>query len=123
MKTSSFLFLFLFFGATITQAQNGEDIYRTYCSGCHGSGMQGNTASPLIKTEWKYGRGKGAIVRNIRFGITGTEMIAWGAALKPDEINAVADFIIKSQQVSPNAVRPIPETLTTDEYRLRVDKL
>lgn len=104
-------------------AQSGEEVYKTYCAGCHGSQLQGNTAGALVKTDWQYGRGKAALVRNIRFGIPSTEMIAWGSALKDEQINAVADYIIASQEVPPNAVRPIPETLETKDYRLKVDKL
>jgi glucose/arabinose dehydrogenase len=85
--------------------------------------MQGGTASKLIKTDWKYGRGKNAIYRNIKYGIQGTEMIAWGTVLNNEDINAVADFIIKSQEVPPTAVRPIPETLSTKNYTLKVEKL
>ena len=104
-------------------AQNGELTYKTYCSGCHGAQMQGSTASKLIKTEWKYGREKGLIFRNIKYGIQGTEMIAWGQFLKNEDINAVADFIVASQEVPPAAVRPIPETLSTKDYTLKVEKL
>lgn len=103
--------------------QQGETIYKSYCAGCHGSQMQGNTATKLIKTDWQYGRGKGAMVRNIRFGIPNTEMVAWGNVLKDEEINAVVDYIIDAQQTPPNAVRPIPERLTTEDYILKVDKL
>jgi glucose/arabinose dehydrogenase len=103
--------------------QNGELTYKTYCGGCHGAQMQGGTALKLIKTDWKYGRGKGAIFRNIKFGIEGTEMIAWGKVLKDEDIDAVADFIVKSQEIPPTAIRPIPETLTTKDYTLRIEKL
>lgn len=103
--------------------QPGENIYRTYCAGCHGNQLQGNSASKLIKTDWQYGRGKGAIVRNIRFGIPGTEMVAWGTALNAEQINAVADYIVAAQEVAPNAIRPIPERLTTKDYVLKVETL
>jgi glucose/arabinose dehydrogenase len=111
------------FSFVYANAQQGETIYKTYCAGCHGSNLQGNSASKLVKTDWNYGRGKGALIRNIRYGIPKTEMAAWGAVLKNEEINAVADFIIASQEVSPNAVRPIPDKLTTSEYVLKVEKL
>ena len=123
MKYVSQLLIYLFICSTIVLAQDGETIYKTYCAGCHGSQMQGNTASKLIKTDWQYGRGKGAIVRNIRFGIPSTEMIAWRHVLKDEEINAVADFIIASQEVAPNALRPVPERLTTKDYILKVETL
>lgn len=115
--------LILSAACTFVNAQSGETIYKSYCAGCHGSQLQGNTASKLIKTDWQYGRGKGAIIRNIRFGIPATEMIAWGTVLKDDEIGAVADYIVTSQEVAPNAPRPIPERLTTGDYVLRVEKL
>ena len=115
-------FVWLLPGA-ILFGQSGENIYKTYCAGCHGSQMQGNTASKLIKADWQYGRGKGAIVRNIRFGIPGTEMAAWGTALNDEQINAVADYIVAAQEIAPNAIRPIPERLTTKDYVLKVETL
>lgn len=123
MKKFFSLIIVLVLICTIAFCQQGETIYKTYCAGCHGSQLQGNTASKLIKTDWQFGRGKGAIVRNIRFGIPSTEMVAWGAVLKDDEINAVADYIIASQDVPPNALRPIPAILTTKDYVLKVEKL
>ncbi|HEX8038690.1 MAG TPA: PQQ-dependent sugar dehydrogenase [Chryseosolibacter sp.] len=104
-------------------AQQGATIYKTYCAGCHGSQMQGNTAAKLIKTDWQYGRGKGAMVRNIRFGIPNTEMVAWGTVLKDEEISAVADYIIASQEMPPNAMRPVPPRVTTKDYVLKVETL
>lgn len=99
--------LFLTFNCLF--AQQGETIYKTYCVGCHGNNMQGSIAGKLIKTDWKYGRGRGAIIRNIKYGIATTEMIGWGAILKDEEINALADYIISAQEVPPNALRPIPD--------------
>jgi len=104
-------------------AQSGEVIYSMYCAGCHGAQLQGNTAAKLIKTEWKYGRGRDAIFRNIKFGIPSTEMIKWGGALKDEDIRALADFIVAAQEIPPNADRPIPESLTTKDYTLKVEKL
>lgn len=122
MKNIIVVTLFVFSGLPLV-AQEGETIYKTYCAGCHGNQMQGNTAGKLIKTDWQYGRSKGAIVRNIRFGITNTEMIAWGAVLSSEEIGAVADYIIASQEVAPNAARPVPAQLTTRDYILKVEQL
>lgn len=119
----NFLLMLLTMATFLVQAQQGEVIYKTYCAGCHGSQLQGNTAGKLVKTDWKYGRGKGAIVRNIKYGIHGTEMIAWGTVLKDNEITAVAEFIIAAQEVPPGAVRPIPGRLTTNDYVIKVETL
>ena len=123
MKHASQLLMLFFICSAVAYGQDGETIYKNYCAGCHGSQLQGNTASKLVKTDWQYGRGKGAIVRNIRFGIPSTEMIAWRNVLKDEEINAVADFIIASQEIPPNALRPVPERLTTKDYILKVETL
>src|SRR5688500_8407499 len=123
MKTTFLLFMILATSLHAALCQDGEAVYKTYCAGCHGSQLQGGTASKLIKTDWQFGRGKGAIIRNIRFGIPGTEMIAWGSALKDQEINAVADYIVAAQTVAPDARRPIPSQLTTDDYLLKVESL
>jgi glucose/arabinose dehydrogenase len=122
MKKGYPLFL-LFCFVFPAKAQQGATVYKTYCAGCHGSSLQGNSAGKLIKADWQYGRGKDAIVRNITFGIASTEMIAWGKALTEEEINSVADYIIASQQIPPDAVRPVPAHLTTKDYLLRVEKL
>ena len=123
MKTIFVYSILLIFSCKVVSAQNGKAIYDMYCTGCHGAQMQGNTAAKLIKTDWQYGRGRNAIIRNITYGIAGTEMIKWGGTLREADIKAVADYIISSQEVPPNAVRPIPEKLTTKNYILTVEKL
>jgi glucose/arabinose dehydrogenase len=106
-----------------TLAQEGAEVYRTYCAGCHGAQLQGGSVGTLIKTDWTYGRGKGAMIRNIRFGIPGTEMAAWGNVLSDKQIRAVADYVIEAQDTPPQAERPIPSELTTEKYTLEVEEL
>jgi aldose sugar dehydrogenase len=114
------IFFLLVFTAS---GQDGASLYKTYCAGCHGAQLQGGSAEPLIKTVWKYGRRSDAIFRNIKFGIPSTEMIAWGKALSDEQIKAVANFIIASQTVPPEARREIPATLKTEAYALKVEQL
>lgn len=110
--------------ASCLQAQNkGRQIYSTYCAGCHGDGLDGNTAAALIKEEWIYGRSRGAITRNILYGITGTEMTAFGEILNDDQVRAVVDYIIAAQDTPPTEDRPIPSQITTRDYTLKVEKL
>jgi len=113
----------LFIASGCLFSQDGKTIYKTYCAGCHGASLQGNTAAKLIKTDWKYGRDRGAIIRNIKFGIKSTEMIGFGKILKDDDINSIADFVIASQKVPPDAIRAIPNRLITKDYALKVEKL
>ncbi|MEQ9443568.1 MAG: PQQ-dependent sugar dehydrogenase [Cyclobacteriaceae bacterium] len=103
------------------QAQDGAQLYKTYCAGCHGAQLQGGSATTLIKTDWTYGRGRGALIRNVKFGIPSTEMAAWHSVLSDEQIGAVVDFVIEAQATPPSAERPIPEQLTTEEYKLKVE--
>src|SRR5687767_407049 len=107
------VFILVFTGVN---GQDGATIFQTYCAGCHGTQLQGASAAPLIKTDWKYGRRKDAITRNIKFGIPSTDMVAWGKVLNDEQIKAVTEFVLASQTLPPDARRPIPATLSTKEY-------
>lgn len=104
-------------------AQNGEQLYRTYCAGCHGAQLQGQSAEPLIKETWTYGRGKNQLVRNITYGIANTEMAAWGTVLEAVEIETLADFIITAQEVPLMRIAELPAYIDTEHYRLHIEKV
>jgi len=114
---------FCFNLTSMAQVPEGRGLYRSYCAGCHGAELQGGSATALIKTNWVYGRGKGALIRNIRFGIPGTDMAAWNKVLSDDQIRLVADFIVEAQNIPPQAERPIPEQLNTEEYTLEIEEI
>lgn len=118
---SLFILPFLIVPISVS-AQEVETVYKTYCAGCHGADLQGISASPLLKTEWKYGRSKSLMTRNITFGIPGTEMAAWNQVLNEDQIKALVDFISEAQNIQPNQERPIPERISTEKYDLKTEE-
>jgi glucose/arabinose dehydrogenase/cytochrome c5 len=127
-----FDFILLVFFATISSCQQknfqdeqsaGRQIYLIHCAGCHGSNLQGAAASPLIKTEWTYGRRRSYLLKNVRFGIQSTEMIAWNTILTDDEIEVVVDYILEAQDIPVNMLRPIPRYIESKEYSIRVENL
>ena len=120
---SPILLLLLTLSPLLSFAQGGEQLYKTYCAGCHGGQLQGNSATALIKESWTYGRSRGAIVKNIKYGIAKAEMPTWKAVLSDAQIDSVADFVVASQDTPPDAVRPLPDELTTEDYTLQVDKV
>lgn len=79
--------IFLFVISTTTYSQQAEVIYKTYCGGCHGARMEGNSAPKLIKDKWLHGSTYNAIFKSIKSGIPNTEMKGWGNVLKDKEIN------------------------------------
>lgn len=126
MKKSSLFFLTLaclIIAPFFLQAQGGKDTYKVYCSGCHGANLEGGLATPLIKENWAYGRSRGLMIRNVRFGIPGTEMIGWKKTLSNPEIRELVDYIIHSQVNPPEAKKPFPKSLKTESYKLQVEVL
>ncbi len=103
--------------------QQAESIYKTYCGGCHGANMEGNSATKLIKSNWLHGSGRNAIFRTIKLGIPNTEMKGWGNVLKDNQIRALADFIIDSQNKPAKTKDTIPVKIVTRNYILKVEKL
>ncbi len=104
-------------------SQEASDLYQNYCAGCHGSRLQGGSATALVKTEWEYGRSRGMIVRNITYGIDGSEMGAWRNLLDGDQIQVLADFIVQAQEMPISAVRDLPEALETELYTIDVEQV
>lgn len=64
-----------------TQLASAKKLYATYCLACHGSSMEGGSGSALIKGDWKYGGHRGALNKTIKYGVAGTDMIAYGRLL------------------------------------------
>ena len=106
----------------VVLAQEGGKLYKTYCAGCHGANLEGNSASSLIKTEWKYGRSTSLMIRNITFGIPETEMIAWNQVLSTEQIKSLVDFISEAQKIQPNINRSIPKDIQTEKYDLKIEE-
>lgn len=124
MKQLLFCCIFFLLIEKKTYTQQVEIIYKTYCGGCHGARMEGNSATKLIKTKWIYGAGRKAIFRNIKSGIPNTEMKGWGNVLKDQQINALTNFIIDSQNKPGQSKKDtIPAKIVTKDYVLKVEKL
>lgn len=98
-------------------------IYRMHCSGCHGTDLQGNNAPGLIQNHWKYGKSKSLMVRNVTFGIPGTEMAAFQNMLSSQEIDLVVNYILDRQSEPANTGVQIPSELTTEDYQVQVEEI
>ncbi len=101
----------------------GADIYATYCAQCHGPNLEGGQFPGFLDGMWNYGSGPGLHRDNIKFGIPGTQMIAWGSVLSDSQIDAVLNFILEKEKemgVKPPPPEPISET---EHYRLKVEVL
>ena len=112
------------FTSVYSLAQTGERVYKTYCAGCHGAGLQGSIAPALLKKDWKHGGDRNSILNTIRNGIPFTEMMKFDGVLSARQIEAVTEYILKAQ-TSPEMVRTneLPLQINTKLYSLRIEKL
>ncbi len=106
-------------------AQNGEKVYKMYCTGCHGSDLKGTPAgSSLLSENLKYGNEVADISNSISNGIPNTTMIKWANALPSHEIGELTEYIAsmrKSQSTEKKSTEPL--TFSTLDYTLTVEKI
>lgn len=107
----------------IAQLPMGADLYKQLCVECHGARLEGNKAAPLIKDNWLFGRDRTRMIRNMKHGIPNTTMIAWGTVLSDEQIESLYAFIVTAQTTPIEASKPIPESLQTEEYELKLEVL
>ena len=98
-------------------------IYATYCAGCHGTDLTGNTATALVKNDWVYGRTRGLVFRNIKFGIDNTEMAGFANLLSDDQIGTLVDYVWHMQDEPVDRKVEIPDILETEDYQIQVEQL
>jgi cytochrome c oxidase cbb3-type subunit 3 len=74
--------------------KTGERLFVNYCTGCHGSDARGATGFPNLRdNDWLYGGDPEVIKTSILNGRSGV-MPAWGAALGPEGVFQVAEYVI-----------------------------
>ncbi|HFD33159.1 MAG TPA: c-type cytochrome [Gammaproteobacteria bacterium] len=87
---SSLLFLF---ASSVAQASpNGEQLYTTHCSACHGANGTGGVGVPLALPDFQYGVTNDYLKKTIRHGRPGRIMPAF-TSLKDSEVKAIIKHI------------------------------
>ncbi len=99
------------------------DLYNQQCAGCHASDLKGTPAgSSLLESPLKYGDSHFALSKSIELGIKGTPMIGWGELLKKDQIDSLADFILKKRAQKPQKIQEAsPQIIMTKEYKIKIE--
>jgi len=98
-------------------------LYQLHCAACHGKNMEGAQYSPLIKENWTYGIDRKRMYNTIMYGITGTDMIPWSNVLRAEQINALTDYIMASQDRPPETGKPLPQQIVTQDYVVKVESI
>ncbi len=73
--------------------QEGQNMYRSYCSGCHGGSGHGGKCPDLTDDLWIHGGADEEVFLTINKGVSGTEMRNFEVGLKPEEIWKLIAYI------------------------------
>lgn len=79
---------------------SGEAIFSQFCVACHNAGGQGSETSVgpnLTDAYWIHGGGVKNIFKTIKYGVPAKGMISWKSQLKPNEIAALASYILSRE--------------------------
>lgn len=72
------------------------------CFACHGMNAEGNALGPNMTDNFtKHGCSEEEIISVINKGVAGTAMVPYEAQLKPEEVKALAQFIISLKGSNP----------------------
>lgn len=75
-----------------------------YCAACHGADGAGSETSVgpnLTDAYWIHGGGVQNVFKTIKYGVPEKGMISWKSQLKPQEIQALASYILSLQGTGP----------------------
>ncbi len=83
----------------------GKTAYQERCSTCHGDKGQGGIGPNLTDKFWIHGGGTLDIYNSISKGVLDKGMPAWSALLKPEELSAVAGYVITLKGTTPSGAK------------------
>lgn len=77
-----------------------KETFVTYCAACHGAdggGAETSVGPNLTDAYWLHGGGIKEVFKTIKYGVPEKGMISWKSQLKPNEIQAIASYILSLQ--------------------------
>jgi cytochrome c oxidase cbb3-type subunit 3 len=74
--------------------EEGEAIFKTNCTACHGADMKGGIGPNLLDDQWIHGGKPEEIVHTITVGVAAKGMPTWGPVLGPEKVGQVAAYVI-----------------------------
>lgn len=83
--------------------QTGNEIYEANCIACHAADGGGIVGPNLTDEYWIHGGGIKNIFKVIKYGVPEKGMIAWQTQLSPNQMQAVASYIISLEGTTPAA--------------------
>lgn len=93
----------------------GKTTFTTTCVACHNADGGGNIGPNLTDDYWIHGNSKKDILTTITKGVPDKGMPTWSATLKPDQISAVAAYVITLHGTKPAVAKEPQGQLYTAE--------
>ena len=97
-------------GATL---ELGKVTYASMCSACHAADGGGGIGPNLTDGYWLHGGAPMEVLKTINLGVLEKGMPAWGKTLKPDQLTAVAAYVLTLRGTTPAAPKP-PQGVPAD---------
>jgi cytochrome c oxidase cbb3-type subunit 3 len=79
----------------------GKTVFSAYCVACHAADGGGIIGPNLTDNFWIHGGSPEQIYTTVHDGVLAKGMPAWGQSLQPDEVAAVAAYVISLQGTTP----------------------
>lgn len=93
----------------------GKTTFTTTCMACHNADGGGNIGPNLTDDYWIHGNSKKDILTTITKGVPDKGMPTWSATLNPDQISAVAAYVITLHGTKPAVAKEPQGILMTAE--------
>lgn len=87
-------------------ADNIEQVYRNFCSSCHGAQMQGAMGPSLADDQWLHGSSNEEIAAVIKNGVPKKGMPAWRKSLTDAQVRALVILIRESSHAQAPQSKP-----------------
>lgn len=86
---------------------DGKATFQSICSSCHRADGGGDIGPNLTDGYWKHGGDIKSVFKVVSNGVKGTNMVAWGASMSPENIRNVSSYLLTFQGSNPpNAKKP-----------------
>lgn len=90
--------LFCLGGIASAQKMKVEELYGTFCSGCHGKQFEGGQGGVLVDGVWKHGSTNAEIAHSIAKGNLQLGMNPWENILTTDQIGSLVIFLREKEK-------------------------
>jgi glucose/arabinose dehydrogenase len=125
----------LLFSSAEAWSEDGEQLYQTHCSACHGVAFQGSGLAPALSVDsYRYGGRREDFVRIIGDGILSMGMPAFADTLSEAELLALSEYLPArtaidadetiagaENQRSDNVSKTFPKRIQTLDHLIEID--